>query len=466
MKNYWVLFLITSACLSCSPNIQSEDDRPNIIVIIADDAGYIDFGFMGSPDLKTPELDKLASRGVIFTDAHTSASVCAPSRAGLITGKYQQRFGFECNAIPQGMGLDLKQSTMGDALQSAGYKTIAIGKWHLGNGPSYHPNERGFDEFYGFLAGARSYFYNKNEDKKGSPKAILQNKQRVDFSGYLTDVFGNKAVEYIDLYKKEPFFMYLSFNAVHTPMEAKVEDLEKFKGHSRQELAAMTWSMDQNIGKLVHKLEKEELLNNTLIFFLSDNGGATNNQSDCGPLKGWKGNKFEGGHRVPFVLSWPAQIKPGSTFNGLTSSLDIFATIDAVAKTEQSGLDGVNLIPYLSGEKQGNPHPSLFWRKDKMAALRKGQFKLVRLEDYGYRYYNLAEDIGETTSLETIMPDGFSNSKEDLELWERDLVSPSWLEEETWNQVTYEIHQALMENRTPNYVNPRQMTRYRKRTKK
>lgn len=465
MKNSSLPFFAIGLILLFGCSGESSDPPPNIIVILADDAGYVDFGFMGSEDLETPRLDALAADGVVFTDAHVSATVCAPSRAGLITGRYQQRFGHECNDIPADNGLDLNEQTIGDRMRSAGYKTVAIGKWHLGHGDNYHPNQRGFDEFYGFLAGARSYFHDSSTiDQPGNPRAILHNQQQVPFEGYLTDVFGDQAVEYIDRWKDQPFFMYLAFNAVHTPMDAREDHLEKYAGHPRQTLAAMTWSMDENVGKVIDKLKAENLYENTLIFFLSDNGGATNNQSSSGPLKGWKGNKFEGGHRVPFTLTWPARVKAGGEYGGLTSSLDIFATARTAAGlpvAPDNPSDGVDLIPFISGGKGGAPHEQLYWRKDKMAAARHNDHKLIRLDGYGYRLYNLEDDLGETRDISSENQRKQNELQTGLETWESEMESPRWLENEAWNEVTFEIHQALMENRPPNFVDPGQMARYR-----
>ena len=450
---------------STSSRIASTDTPPNIIVILADDAGYVDFGFMGSKDLETPRIDQLAADGVILTDAHVSASVCAPSRAGLISGRYQQRFGHECNGIPADDGLLPSVPTIGKQLQQQGYRTMALGKWHLGLGDAYHPNVRGFDEFYGFLSGSRSYFPHDQQDLEGKPTAILHNREHVQFEGYLTDVLGDQAVNFIAQNRAKPFFMYLAFNAVHTPMHAKEEHLEKYKDHPRQKLAAMTWSMDENIGKVVDKLKDEGLYDNTLIFFLSDNGGAYNNQSSSGPLKGWKGNKFEGGHRVPFTVSWPKKLKGGSTYDKLASSLDIFATSIQAAgvdpKTTET--DGVDLLPYLLGKKAGAPHEWLFWRKDKMAAVRKEGMKMIRLEDYGYRLYDLERDLGETEDLTSLQAAVKMELQEALEHWEEGTEAPRWLEGPAWSPVTYEITQALMENRDPNYTNPGAMRRFKEK---
>ena len=426
--------------------------KPNIIVLLADDAGYADFGFMGSMDLKTPNIDKLAANGVIFTDAHVSATVCGPSRAGIMTGRYQQRFGFECNPSSDSFGVDLREFMIASAMKQAGYVTAAFGKWHLGDKPGYRPNERGFDYYWGFLSGSRSYFYDEqNSDKAGDSRAITENRTQVSFEGYLTDRLGEKAVDFIGQNKEKPFFIYWAPNAVHSPMEAKTEDLDLFEGHPRQKLAAMTWALDRAVGNIVDKLKKEGVLENTLIFFLSDNGGATNNQSTNFPLKGFKGNKFEGGHRVPFFVSWTAGIKGGRTFNGLSSSLDIFASVVDVAKSNLNRdiiLDGVSLLPYLKGEKQGNPHQKLFWRKDKMAALRAGKFKLIKVDKLPSVLYNLAEDLGETDNLSARNPKKLQALTKELEKWEKGTVAPLWTEGPYWDHITWMIHQDLMLNRT------------------
>lgn len=459
MKNIFLLsfIFIFFSCVNTRKDNNSEkfvidkkNEKPNVIVIIVDDAGYVDFGFMGSEDLETPNIDALAKGGVVFTDAHVSATVCAPSRAGIMTGKYQQRFGFEANGtgdIENGdIGLSNDVLTIADVFKKNDYKTIAIGKWHLGATPSNQPNERGFDEFYGFLAGGRSYFPMKKPSKE---HMLQQNGKQINFEGYLTDILGNRSVSFVEENRNKPFFMYLAYNAVHTPMEAKKCDLKKYENHSRQHLAAMTWSLDENIGKLRNKLNELNILDNTLIYFLSDNGGAHNNNSTNGHLKGWKGNKFEGGQRVPFIISWPKKIKGNQKFNGLTSSLDIFATSVAAAEIEKDDdytLDGVNLLPYLNGNKFGDPHYSLYWRKLDQSAIRLGDYKLIHLKNYGSVVYDLSNDIGETNNL--IKDDSVTYnllSKSLLE-WESELQDPLWGEGKLWEDVTYHIHQNLMEN--------------------
>lgn len=447
---------------------KSKIKKPNIVVLLVDDAGYADFGFMGSKDLKTPNIDKLAAGGVIFTDAHVSATVCGPSRAGIMTGRYQQRFGFECNPSSDSCGVDLDERTIASALKEEGYTTAAFGKWHLGNKPGYRPNERGFDYYWGFLSGSRSYFSNPNTDQEGKSQAITENFAHVSFDGYLTDRLGDKVVDFIGKNKDKPFFIYWAPNAVHTPMEAKAEDLALFEDHPRQKLAAMTWALDRAVGNIVEKLEKEGLLKNTLIFFLSDNGGAANNQSTNFPLKGFKGNKFEGGHRVPFFVTWASAIKGGETFRGLTSSLDIYATaLDAANQktSEVNNLDGVSLIPYLTGKKQGDPHQSLFWRKDKMASARVGDYKLIRVEKLPSVMYKLSDDLGETENLASKDPEHFKLLDSELKNWEKETIAPFWTEGGQWDTITWMIHQDLMLNRPVRANDPGQLKKYRQNQK-
>jgi arylsulfatase A-like enzyme len=457
---YICLFTFMVLLSGCN---NTKNNKPNIIVLLCDDAGYADFGFAGSQDLKTPNIDHLAANGIIFTDAHVSASVCGPSRAGILTGKYQQRFGFECNPEDKD-GVDLKQKTLADAMKSAGYTTAAFGKWHLGSAQGYKPNDRGFDYFWGFLSGGRSYFPNASMDKPGHSHSIRENDSFVTFDGYLTDKLGEKAVDFIEINKDKPFFMYWAPNAVHTPMEYTQEDLALFKDHPRKELAAMTWALDRAIGSIIHTLKKENILDNTLIFFLSDNGGAHNNQSSNFPLKGFKGNKFEGGIRVPFVMSWPAKIKP-QQYDGLSSSLDIYATCIDVAgisdDKQTNPIDGVSLIPFVTDEQQNEPHNQLFWRKDKMAAVRDGDYKLIRVERLGYRLYQLEEDPGETNNLEG-PEDSISNQlKNELKTWESGMISPLWTEGAEWDTITWLIHEDLFMNKEARVKNPEQLKAYR-----
>ena len=464
------LVVLSTACGGpANRDTPSENRKPNIVLLLLDDAGYADFGFMGSPDLKTPHIDRLAGQGVVFSDAHVSATVCGPSRAGIMTGRYQQRFGFECNPTGDSCVISRDETTLASALKGAGYITAAFGKWHLGELPGYRPNERGFDYYWGFLAGGRSYFPDERMDVAGDPRAITENSEPVAFEGYLTDRLGEKAADFIERNKEKPFFIYWAPNAVHTPMEATPEDLALFEGHPRQTLAAMTWALDRAVGKIADELEKNGLLENTLIFFLSDNGGAHNNQSSNFPLKGFKGNKFEGGHRVPFFVTWPAKIKGGQTFSGLTSSLDIFATaIDAAGINPDKGLppDGVSLVPYLKAEKKGSPHQQLFWRKDAMAAVRSDRMKLIRVEKLPSVVYNLSVNLGETINLAADSSALKDRLESALEQWEEGLAEPLWTEGATWDTITWMIHQDLMSDRRVRVKSPAELIKYTQNQKK
>lgn len=445
-----------SSCQSSGQKKYNEQDPPNILLILADDAGYDDFGFQGSDAIKTPHLDKVAANGVVFTDAHVSAAVCSPSRAGLLTGRYQHRFGHESNSPPGNFGMDTAEVTIADVLQQEGYRTAAFGKWHLGGKDRYHPNNSGFDYFYGLISGSRSYF--PKDYGKGNSKTMMVNRKYTPMEkGYVTDALGDSTASFIRRTDDQPFFAYLSFTAPHTPMHAKEEDMKRFEGHPRQKLAAMMWAMDRAVGNVVETLKEEGKLDNTLIFFLSDNGGALSNNSSNEPLKGWKGNKFEGGHRVPFFVWWNGKLEGGQTFDGLTSAMDIVPTAMAAAgidSTSGKPLDGVNLLPYLRGEKQGDPHKKLFFHKEREAAMREGKWKLIHLEDYGYVMYDLDSNLGETNDLKKVNPGQFESMKKDLQAWKSELAEPLWHEGKAWRDVTWEIHKALMNNKEPERVSP------------
>lgn len=447
-----IILLVSVFLLGAVTEAAKNENAPNIIIILADDAGYSDFGFMGSKDIQTPNLDRLAKDGVLFTQNYVSASVCSPSRAGLLTGKYQQRFGHECNLEPeQPRAFDFSQVTIAEALKVRGYKTAIFGKWHLGENENQHPLNNGFDTFWGFIAGGRSYFANLNHDKKGSTTAILNDREPVTFEGYLTDVLGEKASEYIDQQNKDPFFMYLAFNAPHTPMDAKNEIVERFKGNTERPVyAAMMWSMDEAIGRVIKKLEDKKMYDNTLIFFLSDNGGAHNNNSSGAPLKGWKGNEFEGGIRVPMIVSWPKKLKGNKTYTGISSSLDIYDT--ALGATGKQALlnktDGKDLLPFLKSKNYSvNVHEDLFWRKDQMASARVGDYKLIRLKDNQSVLYNIKNDLVEIKDLTPTDSLHVKLLNNKLLQWESTLMKPIWTEPKDWNTVTHMIYEDLMNNR-------------------
>lgn len=430
-----------------APGKKTTDENPNILIILIDDAGYNDFGFMGSKEMQTPHIDALSAEGTVFTDAHVAATVSSPSRACLITGRYGHRFGYECNLSNSNNGLPLTEETIADVFKANGYRTAAIGKWHLGSKDEQHPNKRGFDLFYGMKAGHRDYFYDeKKSDRPGDERNLLLNEQQVKFDKYLTDAFSEKAVEFINE-SSQPFMMYLAYNAVHTPMQATAEDLAKFEGHPRQKLAAMTYALDRGVGTVVRGLKESGKFENTLIFFLSDNGGATNNQSSNYPWKGFKGNKFEGGHRVPYFVVWGKSISASKHYDGLVSSLDIFATaIDAAGISEtRHKLDGVSLLPYLKGKK-GEPHDVLYWRKMDTRAIRSGDHKLIITQGVDSVLYDIRKDPEEMNNLIQEKPELYRKLAKKLHRWEEnECIAPLWIEE-GWEEITNGYHQRLMRN--------------------
>lgn len=431
-----------SAALNAEPA-----EKPNILLILADDLGYADLGFQGSTEILSPHLDALAASGTRFSNAYVSASVCSPSRAGMMTGRYQQQIGHEPNCPPQDKGMPLDEKTIADALKPLGYRTGLVGKWHLGDPDAYYPTKRGFDYFCGLREGSRSYFYSKKDDAPNNPKAIEENGTVVGFEGYLTDFFTKKAVDFIEAQPKEdPFFLFLSYTAPHGPMHATKEDLARFthiKNKKRRTYAAMVWAMDRGVGQVMDALKDNAMLENTLVIFLSDNGGPTlHNASNNDPLNGFKGIKFEGGIRVPFVMSWPKEISAGSQFEPVVSALDILPTAVTIAggKPDLENLDGVNLMPYLNATIDGVPHNKLFWHKEWFSAMREGDWKLMYVQDFGYALYNLKEDIGEKHNVAKQYPEKLGQMRRDLDAWEALSVPSDWTEGPKWYRINRQHH--------------------------
>jgi arylsulfatase A-like enzyme len=418
---------------------------PHVVVILADDLGYADLGFTGCADFPTPALDALAAAGVVFTDGHVSAAVCAPSRAGLITGAHQQRQGFESNLIynEDATGLALGSATLASRLRAAGYATAGVGKWHLGSAEGQHPLDVGFDQFTGLLKGARSYF----PKLKKSPSALTRierNREIVPESelGYLTDFFSAEAVRFIKNRNPDrPLFLYLSYTAPHTPMHAREDLLERFAESipdtKRRKYAAMVTALDEGVAAVTETLREEGMFDNTLLIFLSDNGGATTNASDNGPWRGMKGSKWEGGHRVPFLAHWPAGLPSGATYDLPVTSMDITPTALAAAGAEPvPGLDGVDLRPFLLG-KSGRPHQRLYWRRNVAAAVRDGDWKLIRIQELDSSYrapllFDLAADPAETRDLASKRPEKAAELLELLGAWETSMKTPGWIQGERW----------------------------------
>ena len=458
MKKLILALVYFSLLVSCSTET---DSKPNIIIILADDAGFSDFGFMGSDEIKTPNLDQLALDGITFNNAYVSASVCSPSRAGLLTGMYQQRFGHECNLDSDvNNSFDPNQITIAEALKTQGYNTGLIGKWHLGDKTQNHPLKNGFDYFWGFISGARNYFYDPNEEFRNSIRNVVENYTQTKFDGYLTDVLGDKAIGFINKnhQSNNPFFLFLSFNAPHTPMHAKDDVLEKFKDNPRQVYASMMWSMDEAIGNVVEALKENDQYDNTIIYFLSDNGAAMSNDASPFPFKGWKGNQYEGGIKTPMIMTWKNKIKSNTQFDGFISALDIFKTsleASSVNKEYMINADGKNIMNYLNDNNIKNEN--LFWRKDKMATVRSGDYKLIRLNDTSTVLYNIKKNYFEDFDLKINEPLVHDSLLKLLSSWENTLIDPNWIENKNWNIVTEMIYEDLMANKEIRAVSPRDL---------
>lgn len=404
------------------------NEKPNILVILADDLGYHDVGFTGCTDIQTPELDQLANNGMIFMNGYVTHPYCGPSRAALLTGRYQARFGMEINPtnspFDRHMGLPLDETTFAKRMQEVGYRTGIIGKWHMGGAPCFHPNNRGFDYFYGFLSGGHSYFpwninttiplltdkgiphYGANE---GGYKPLMRNNGAGEFTEYLTTALSRDAAKFVKESEK-PFMLYLAYNAPHMPLEAPKETIEKYKDipiKERRTYAAMIDKMDEGIGMVISALKESGKFDNTIIFFLSDNGGvnSTGHNKEVFasnyPFKKGKGSLYEGGHHVPFIVHWPNGIKKTGKFNGLVSSIDIAATALALsgADTSNAKLDGVDLTPYLKRVKNDSPHKALYWR------MREGEGWAVRTVDAKY----FAENSNMSPLLFNMVNDPYEN---------------------------------------------------------
>lgn len=422
-------------------------DKPNFILIVADDLGFADLGFTGSTQIKTPNIDRLANEGVKFTEGYVSSAVCSPSRAGLLTGINQVRFGHDNNLggtqpgfDPQFLGLPLSQTTLADKLKPLGYTSCLIGKWHLGYEEQFHPLKRGFDEFWGYTGGGHDYF-TFLPDGKGYKAPIECNYKTPEPLTYITDDVGNECVDFINRHKDDPFFLFASFNAPHTPMQATEEDLELYshiKDKKRRTYAAMVHRLDINIGKIVEAVNQQGLSENTLIVFISDNGGPVNtNASLNAPYNGQKGILLEGGIHVPYIMNWPNTLPAGITYSNPVSSLDITPTFLELAgrnKQEDDDFDGVNLMPFIVGENTGMPHQDLKWRFTISAAIREGDWKLIRLPDRLPMLYHLPSDISEQNNLALQNIEKTEDLLKKLGNWDVRQPHPVFLEGAVWKR--------------------------------
>ncbi len=424
---------------------------PNIVFILADDLGYHDVSLYGRRDVQTPNIEALAKAGVKFTNGYVAAPVCSPSRAALMTGRYQQRYGFEFNAGPlqralsdPEMGLPTSEITLPQVLKQAGYATGMVGKWHLGMHEKFHPLKRGFDEYFGFLFGANMYI---DPDQPGVKSAdpenvgvrirtarnpIVRGQTVVEEKEYLTEVFARESVAFIERHRNEPFFLYASFNAPHTPLQATQKYLDRFpnvKDEKRRIYLAMVSALDDAVGAILTKLRETGLEKDTLVVFLSDNGCATYTGACTNdPLRWGKLTHFEGGSRVPFAMRLPGKLKAGSVYDKPISSLDLFPTTVALAggklPTDRE-YDGLDLLPYLTGKKKTAPHEVLCWRNGDNAAVRKGNWKLFKGGDQ-FWLYDLSKDLGEKQNVADKYPAIVKDLKQELVTWNARMKQPLW----------------------------------------
>ena len=471
-RTWLVCFALIVGCSSGSAAEPAAARRPNVLFIVADDLGYGELGSYGGRDIPTPHLDALAAGGVRFTQGYVTAPFCAASRAALLTGRYQTRFGFEFNPIgaknaAPGIGLPVTEKTVADRLRDSGYATALVGKWHLGGTAEFHPQRRGFDEFFGFLHEGHTYVpppwvgvvswlrrralpdggkgrwtspdgrivwsthLNNHEPDYDADNPILRNSQPVDERANLTDAFTREACGFITRHRAQPWFLYLAYNAVHSPMQGADAYLAKFThlpDLHRRIFAALLAHLDDSVGRLVAQLREQGLAENTLIVFLSDNGGPTRElTSSNAPLRGEKGQLYDGGIRVPMIVAWPGRIPAGRTLAQPVMAFDLTATAQAAAGVARADtLDGANLLPLLVGETAAAPHDTLHWRVGKKHALRAGDWKIIRDNGGDWELYDLSQDVSEKENLAARAPDRVAALATLWEKWSAQQIEPRW----------------------------------------
>lgn len=454
-----LLSWVTSAVTAIAGN------QPNIVVLLADDLGYAELGCQGNTDIPTPHIDSIAKNGIRFTSGYVTGPNCSPSRAGFLTGRIPTRFGYEFNPIGASnedpdIGLPAGETTIAEALHDGGYTTGLIGKWHQGGTAKFHPFRQGFDEFFGFTheghyfvpppykgvttllrrktlpgggeglwSGNKGLHYHtkmgNNEPDYDANNPIIRGGQPVEEPAYLTDAFTREAVDFIDRHDDKPFFLYLAYSAVHSPLQGAESYMEKFshiENLQRRIFAAMLANMDDSVGAVLEKLRQAGLEENTLVFFLGDNGGPTRELTSSNlPLRGEKGQMYEGAVRVPFLFQWKGKIPAGKVYHKPVSSIDIFATAAAncTSVSLPKKAEGVNLVPYLNGEKDGAPHQTLYWRQGNKCGLRHGDWKLVRMSKgkkvAPWELYHLTEDLSEENDLAAENPEKLAKL---IKIWE------------------------------------------------
>jgi arylsulfatase B len=439
--------VIVAAMSSCL--IGQDISKPNIVIILADDLGYGELGCQGNPQIPTPNIDAIAAAGIRFTSGYVTGPNCSPSRAGLLTGRIQTRFGHEHNPIGArnelaGHGLPLTEKTIADHMLRAGYVSAVIGKWHLGGTAEFHPYRRGFDEFFGFtheghyfvpppwdgvstmlrrkvLPGGgegRRTFRNvtysthmgNTEPDYDANNPIVRGSQPINETAYLTDAWTREAVSFINRNRDKPFILYLAHNAVHSPLQGADKYMKRFahiKDIHRRIFAAMLANLDDSVGEVMAAIRNTGNEGKTIVFFLSDNGGPTRELTSSNlPLRGGKGQLYEGGIRIPFMVQWKGTLPAGKVYDKMVVSTDIFATSLALAGVQSMPeTDGVNLMPYLLGQNKDRPHEKMYWRQANKSAVRVGDWKLVRhgspKKAGPWELYDLNNDLTESKNLKS-----------------------------------------------------------------
>ncbi|EWH10250.1 sulfatase [Catenovulum agarivorans DS-2] len=446
-----LMFLLLSSKAWSAVNAK----QPNILLILTDDQGYADVSFNGSQDIRTPNLDKLANAGTTFSSAYVVHPFCGPSRAGLLTGRYPHMFGSQFNLPRQkqagGLGVPVEETYISSVLQQAGYYTGIVGKWHLGETAKYHPNNRGFDDFWGFLYGGHDYFPKEYERKyqafkeRGLDYAIPQylvplehNGKEVRAKEYLTDELSKQAQRFIKSAndKQEPFFLYLAYNAPHTPLQAKEEDMAQFpniKDKKRKTYAGMVWAVDRGVGQIVETLKETGQYENTLIVFLSDNGGKTSQGGNNYPLKEGKGSTHEGGYRTPMFMHWPEQVKPGHKYRHPVSALDLYPTFANLAGAKipaQKKLDGKDLWPALKSNQSVRPGEPIYVMRHRLGysdvGVRIDNFKALRINNGPWQLFDVENDPAEERDLANKYPDLLLELVANMEAWSVGHAQPKW----------------------------------------
>ncbi|MCG6156096.1 sulfatase-like hydrolase/transferase [Rubinisphaera margarita] len=446
MRAIAILCCLSALCPDSA--LRATEQRPNVIVFLADDLGYAESAWRSEFDFPTPAIESIRRNGVCLTSGYVTASYCSPSRAALMTGRYQSRFGYEKNPVGAAnedpdVGLPVSEKTLAQYFKDAGYKTALVGKWHLGGTARFHPQRRGFDEFFGFLHEGHYYVpppfegvstmlrvkrlpdgsegrvtigsttfsthMGNAEPAYDANNPILRSSQPVEEAAYFTDAITREACGFIERSRDQPFFLYVAYNAVHSPLQGAESYMRKFRhieDIQRRIFAAMLANMDDSMAEVLKVLQKNGLNDNTLIVFLSDNGGPTRElTSSNAPLRGEKGDLYEGGIRVPFLMQWNGRLPAGSQFDEPVCATDILPTTLAAAGivAPAGRSDGVNLLPFLTDEESNPPHDELFWRQNQKAALRKGDWKLVnnsrKRNEPQWELFNLSNDTSETHDL-------------------------------------------------------------------